>query len=141
MIKELGWYVKENDILRLATETSADSSKIYYAEPELYVKVDSLRSQLIFSIDKDDIPTTYTLDDILKFEPNSSIGNFDTIKKKIRELDLDEEYSYTFVPNKNDLIINPLEAKSFFNPNHIYNRYIISQLDFENLDARFTTIR
>lgn len=139
--KELGWYVKENDILKLATETSADSSKIYYAEPELYVKVDSLRSQLIFSIDKDDIPTTYTLDDILKFEPNSSIGNFDTIKKKIRELDLDEEYSYTFVPNKNDLISNPLEAKSFFNPNHIYNRYIISQLDFENLDARFTTIR
>ena len=139
--KELGWYEQTASSYNLSEDEVAYPNKTYYSEPNLYVSLDSIYSELIFTIDKNNKPITYTLDDVFKFEQNPSIGTFDLIREKIQALDVDEEYNYTFVPQSNDLIENPLKAKSFFNKNHIFNKNLIPQLDFDNLDSRFTTIR
>ena len=144
--KEHGWYEKigNNYILTDDTVVSTEDGEItktYYMEPELYVDISEVNSSLEFEIDIDNKPVNYTFDDIFKLEPNSAIGDFNAIKKKVQQLDYDEEYAYTYVPSDNDKIANPLNAKSFYNPNHIYNKFTIPQLDFENLDIKFTTIR
>ena len=150
--KELGWYEANGEYYSLTEDTEVetdefgDITKTYYMEQDLYVDVSKVESSLTFTISHNGQPYTkqsvnYLLDDIFKFEPNSAIGNFDLIREKVQQLDVDEEYAYTYVPSSNDIIENPLEAKSFFNPNHVYNKFTIAQLDFENLDTRFTTIR
>ena len=139
--KELGWYEKTSSSYKLTNDTSMTPNKSYYREPELYVSLVKVDSELVFTIDKADVPVTYTLDDIYKFEPNQEIGTFDVVREKVQALDVDEEYDYTFVPIDNDLIKYPLKAKEFFKVNHIFNKNIIAQLDFDNIDFRFTTIR
>lgn len=145
---ELGWYERSGVSYKLTHDTEVQTdeygeiTKDYYMEPELYVEVSKIISSLVFSITKegepfDESPITYSLDDIFKFEPNSALGDFDMIRKKVQELDVDDEYAYTFVPSSNDLIENPLDPKAFYETNHIYNNFTIPQLDFENLNIRF----
>ena len=80
------------------------------------------------------------LNDIFKYEENKNFGkSFSMIKNKINQLDDEGIYNYTFKPNSNDLISNPLDPKEFFNPNHPFNKFTIAQLDFDNLEYRFIT--
>ena len=58
-----------------------------------------------------------------------------------RRLDVDKEYNYTFIPKSNDLITNPLDPKSFWSSNHVYNSFIIPQLNFDNLNCRYVTTK
>ena len=46
-----------------------------------------------------------------------------------------------FVPKSNDLIENPLDPKMFWNSNHVYNEFIIPQLNFDELNFRYTTTK
>ena len=143
--KEEKWYEPSGSSYKLTEDTEVVAGKTYYTEPELYVAISDVESSLIFSVTRngepfDSEPVTYTLDDIFKFEPNSAIGNFKAIREKVQQLDTDEEYAYTYVPSDNDKIENPLKPESFFNTNHVYNSFVIPQLDFENLDTRFITV-
>ena len=87
-------------------------------------------------------PITYTILDVFKYEPNDMLGDeFDTIREKIKRLDVDEEFNYMFKPSSNDLIENPLNAKEFFNSNHVYNNFIIPQLNFDELTCKYITTK
>ena len=135
------WYEETPDGYLLSEDESPVEGKIYKCEPSLYVPLSDVTSKLIFTIDKVDKPYTYVIEDIFKFRPNQELEDFELIREKIKRLDVDNEYNYTFIPKNNDLISNPLVPKSFFNTNHIYNKYIIPQMDFDELDARFITTR
>ena len=139
---ESKWYYKDNGEYLLTTIADIEPREgvEYYREPELYVAMTDIDSSIEFTIDKTDKPYTYVIEDLFKFEPNE-IGDFELVREKIRKLDYEDEYNYTFTPKNNDLIINPLLAKSFFNTNHIYNGYIIPQLDFDNVEIRFITTK
>ena len=143
---EEGWYEKNNsNYYFLSTDSSIDDSKTYYKEKDFYVNLLSITSNLVFDIYTETIPQgtiTYTILDVFKYNNNSALGDgFDTIRNKIRQLDVDGEYNYMFIPLPSDKIENPLSPKSFFALNHVYNPFIIPQLDFDNLNFRFTTTK
>lgn len=47
----------------------------------------------------------------------------------IPRFDKDNIFNYTYQVHEDDLIEDPLDAASFMNPNHIYNKFTICQLD------------
>lgn len=143
---EEGWYDKIEDVAGdyyvVTQDTSYDGGKVYYKEPELYVSLSDVKSYLNFTIDDDSAPATYSILDIFKYENNPALGNgFNDIREKIKQLDVDEEFNYMFTPTANDLIENPLDPKSFWNSNHVYNNFIIPQLNFDNLSTRYITTK
>ncbi len=96
------------------------------------------------TVDLDDIknPITYTILDVFKYNNNDDLGDsFDEIRNKIKLLDRDEEYNYMFIPTDNDLIKNPLTPKSFFNSNHVFNKFTIPQMNFDALDYKYITTK
>ena len=143
---EFKWYYYENNDesgdLKLTTTDDIEPREgiNYYREPNLFVALTDLDSAIKFSINKNDRAYTYIIEDIFKFEPND-IGDFGLIREKVRKLDYDNEYNYTFTPKNNDLISNPLLAKSFFNTNHIFNDFMIPQLDTDDIEIRFITTK
>lgn len=135
---EMHWYVKEGDVYRLYAE--GDTGTLY-REKEFYAGATKLDSTITFSINipvEFMEPVTYIIDDIFKFTNNKLFGNsFDILKDKLVKLDVDDEYNYAYIPNENDLIQNPLEAKTFWNTNHIFNKFTIAQLDFDSLECKY----
>ncbi len=63
---------------------------------------------------------------------------FNIIVNKIELLDKDRLYDFSYVVDKDILIENPLESNSFMNPNHIYNKFTICQMDTQNSDVYIT---
>lgn len=63
---------------------------------------------------------------------------FNIIVNKIELLDKDRLYDFSYVVDKDVLIENPLESNSFMNPNHIYNKFTICQMDTQNSDVYIT---
>lgn len=58
------------------------------------------------------------------------------ISSAINSQDKKSEFDYTYQIDEEDLISNPLDPSSFYNTNHIYNKYIISQLDINNINIK-----
>ena len=144
--KEEGWYEYINDngnmIYILSEDTSVENEKNYYKEPDFYVNISDVSSYLDFKIDDNTAPRTYTILDIFKYNENPIFGGeFNTVLEKIKALDTDEQFNYMFKPSANDLIENPLEPKSFWNSNHVYNDFIIPQLNFDKLNCRYITTK
>ena len=146
--KSMGWYEEDSDIFILTSDTSKVSGKTYYKEPNLYVNISDVSSSLNFQIWETlgspytSSPVIYSILDIFKYENNPDLGSgFNYIREKIKRLDKDEEYNYMFVPKSNDLIENPLDPKMFWNSNHVYNEFIIPQLNFDELNFRYTTTK
>lgn len=139
-----GWYEfygSERTYI-LTSDTEVVINKKYYKEPDLYVSIYNTSSILSFNIDSSDKALTYIINDIFKYNPNQDLGSgFEAIKEKIKRLDDKGQYNYAFVPKDNDLISNPLEPRSLWNVNHIFNKYTIPQLDFDKLDFRFITTK
>ena len=123
-----GWYEKHpTKGWIFSHDTEVVASKTYYTDVDTYIAIDEIESSLSFTIDKTDKTYTYTIDDIFKFTPNSELGDFETLKTRIHRLDIDREYNYTYTPQDNDLISNPIRVKSFFNTNHIFNNFITAK--------------
>lgn len=145
--KENGWYERVSSAssiyeYKLTTDTTRNPSKTYYKEPDLYVSRYNTSSVLIFEIDNSSKPLTYVINDIFKYAPNEALGEgFSAIKEKIKRLDNENQYNYAFIPKDNDLIPNPLLPRSFWNKNHVFNKYTIPQLDFDNIECRFITTK
>lgn len=145
---EEGWYeyILDNGywFYELSTDAvMADANtKTYYKEPDLYVSISDVNSYLRFTIDDNKAPRTYTILDVFKYNQNPAFGSeFDTVLEKIKALDTDEQFNYMFKPSANDLIENPLDPKSFWNSNHVYNSFIIPQLNFDELNCRYITTK
>ena len=146
-IEGINYYEKTETKLNdfVTNQDTFTDDKTYY----LLIDIDSAENnyQLEFTFIGDSSVTEIKLilNDIFKFEKNSSLvdaGVFDEIFEKMKRLDTDTVYNYTFQPDENDLIENPLDPKSFWNKNHVYNSYVIPQLDLssaDNIDYRFIT--
>lgn len=51
------------------------------------------------------------------------------ILSKVQELDINNIFKYNFEVDDNDKILNPLQADTFFNSNHIFNQFTIGEGD------------
>ena len=141
------WY-ETTDItsfVKLTFDTKPVWGKTYYKDKEYYVPKSNFDTPVLkidasSTIDINVNTVSIILNDIFKYEENETFGkSFNIIKNKINQLDDEGIYNYTFKPNSNDLISNPLDPKEFFNPNHPFNKFTIAQLDFDNLEYRFIT--
>lgn len=89
-------------------------------------------TQLQFVFDGMDEMGYLELDDLTKCVPNSAFEqNYgispDVIEKLIPEYDYHGYFKYNVKVEVDKLIEDPLEAKTFFNENHVCNRYTIPQ--------------
>lgn len=62
----------------------------------------------------------------LKYIPTADLAKDVAL---VRMFDSDDIFDYTYEVSADKLISDPLEAKQFLNPNHIYKKYTICQLD------------
>lgn len=137
------WYEIESDLYVPTEDTTYTSTKTYYKEKEFFIPQAQMNPTLNFIVSGlGTMPAIYIVRDIFKYNNNPNLSDsFEAIKKRIIGLDEDDEYNYTFTPEGNDLIVNPLDPKSFWNSNHVYNKFIIPQLDFDNLNYKFITTK
>jgi hypothetical protein len=123
--------------------------KVYFKDKEFYIPTDVLsdpqlriNAENLFTNVNSDI-VYIIFDDIYKYNNNPIFTKevFNDLKEKVGKLDVDDKYNYTFKPDKNSDIEDPLNPLSFFEANHPFNKYVISQLDLDNLSFRFPAIR
>ena len=79
------------------------------------------------------------LNDIFKYDINHNFDDttFKMISTHIRNMDKENKFNYTHVPNDDEVIENPLSPYSFWDKNHVYNQFTIAQLDADNITVRF----
>ena len=67
---------------------------------------------------------------------------YEKIYEKIRSLDCNNKFNYTYVVNEDEKIVDPLDSKSFLDLNHPYNAYTICQINTATLanDLQITNI-
>lgn len=58
-----------------------------------------------------------------------SKGSYEAVLHRLINLDTENQFDYTYIVDEDELILNPLDAKSFFDSNHILNKCTIAQLD------------
>ena len=75
---------------------------------------------------------------IEKNEYNMTEGDYYRLLNKIMELDINKKYNYAYIVDEDEEIENPLDAESFVDPNHIFNKFTICQMDTENTDIYIT---
>lgn len=66
-------------------------------------------------------------------------GTYQAVLHHLMNLDTENKFDYTYVVDDDELVLNPLDAKSFFNEHHILNKYTISQLDTANTRTYITS--
>ena len=73
----------------------------------------------------------FTFRNLFKFKPSDNITKeyYNRILKLIQRYDPDNVFNYTYQVNEDDLIEDPLNARAFLNPKHIFNQATICQLD------------
>lgn len=118
-----------------------DKSKIYY----LYIdNQDASMSKLVVNTPKNTSETVLTFGDLFKYENVYDDFIHGELLEKIIKFDKDTIFNYTYQPADNELIENPVEPKSFWDKNHVYNPYTIAQLNTsstDNINYRFITSR
>lgn len=118
------------------------SSGIHY----LYMKLEDEKPKTL-SIEISEYIDTYTvtISDCYRYEPPEGMTReyFDKIYKLINVLDNEKHaFDYTIEIGDDENIENPLSAKSFFNSNHIYNKFTICQFDTsKNTNIRVAGIK
>lgn len=65
-------------------------------------------------------------------------GDFYRLLQKVKELDVNNKYNYTYVVDKDEEIKNPLNAESFLDSNHIFNKFTICQMNTGTTDIYIT---
>lgn len=142
------WYEMSGSDYILTEDESPVSDKDYYRDLMFFIPINKVDSKINFSITKKNVDkdepyedaVTYIIKDVFRFSKNELLGDesYDILLNHMKRLDENEDYNFTFVPNSNDLITNPLEPRAFWNHNHIYRPFTIAQLDFDNIDYKFT---
>ena len=151
-------------------DTTPDSTKTYYTRKDYRLRYEEAvadyatgattfignKSYFLY-IDTEDVthatalaftsnsstPSVIVLGDSFKFTESALLADvFDEIFTKVKALDSEAVYNYTFQPSENDLIENPLLPRTFWDKNHVYNSNIIAQLNLnsaDNINYRFIT--
>jgi len=118
-----------------------DKSKVYY----LYIdNQDASMSKLFVNAPKNTSETVLIFGDLFKYENVYDDFIHEELLEKIIKFDKDTIFNYTYQPADNELIENPVEPKSFWDKNHVYNPYTIAQLNTsstDNINYRFITSR
>lgn len=146
-----GWYEQKgsdpNYYYVLSTDTTLDTTKTYYKDKDFYLPITAVEAPVL-KIDAynpliliDDVQVSIVLGDTYKYENNDTFSDvtFVELKNKLRRLDDEGLYNYAFKPDSNEEVKDPLKPSSFFETNHPFNKFTIAQLDFDNLECRFTT--
>lgn len=68
---------------------------------------------------------------IYAYEDNSLMP-LSSIIDEVKLYDPNKKFDYTYIVDPDIEIVNPLEATSFFNINHIFNKFVIPQIDTES---------
>lgn len=144
---ETGTYFRLDHYYTISSDTVADLHKTYYRDMDFYVSNDVVKSPVlkinadnpIENIEEDQVLIIFG--DTYRYIKNPLLSDelFCEVKEKIRRLDDEGLYNYAYKPDSNDLIKDPLVPSSYFESNHPFNKFTIAQLDFDNLDCRFTT--
>ena len=131
----------------MSTDTTLDTTKTYYKDKDFYLPITAVEAPVL-KIDAynpliliDDVQVSIVLGDTYKYENNDTFSDvtFVELKNKLRRLDDEGLYNYAFKPDSNEEVKDPLKPSSFFETNHPFNKFTIAQLDFDNLECRFTT--
>ncbi|MBO7697150.1 MAG: hypothetical protein J6Y28_04590 [Acholeplasmatales bacterium] len=67
-----------------------------------------------------------------RFEASTRLSK---ILALIKLFDVDNIFDYTYVGDSNSIVRDPLNANSFMDVNHIFNKYTICQLDTDSLSG------
>ena len=133
--------VSGNALPDIAGETSFDNSKVYY------IPISSSPTSRIFTFEftldtaaTEDTAVSATVYQLFKYSRSTILttAQYNAILAVMQSLDINNDFDYTYIPDETKQIINPLSANSFFNPNHIFNRATISQIDTGNINLRLT---
>ena len=108
-----------NAILKLVVN-SIPAGNAYHT---LFITVSDHTSDVTITISN---PFKYTKQDYM------SEFQFELLEHEISYWDQNHIFNYMYQPNEDDAIINPLLPASFLEVNHIFNHYIICQLDTYN---------
>ena len=108
------------------TSENAGGQDIYGYKTAIFVTATSVAAPTSIFIEK---VFRYRFDDT-----NANEIDMDAVSDKIKYLLRYSEYpfDYTYQIPKNDVIVNPLQAESFFNVGHVLHPYMICQLDTTN---------
>ena len=112
--------------LKIDSENISDESKLFFIWPETLTPTDKdiIKIAPLFR---------YSLFEGNERNPNSpdfsSTYNIteQEILSKVQELDINNIFKYNFEVDDNDKILNPLQADTFFNSNHIFNQFTIGE--------------
>lgn len=125
----------------------ASKTKLFNEEKTYYLYVDNTQESfqsMFFKTPKTIDETTIFLGDLFKYENVYDDFIHEELLEKIIKFDKDTIFNYTYQPADNELIENPVEPKSFWDKNHVYNSYTIAQLNTsstDNINYRFITSR
>ena len=63
---------------------------------------------------------------------------FASLKSKILQLDTKRVFDFAYDVDEDTLVENPLDPNSFLDPNHIFNKFTICQMDTPRLTVFIT---
>ena len=114
-----------------SSQTDLKEQRTYYLTFEVTDDRISSNHQLTVSRTLSNEEITITLQNPFLYTHTDDINDeyFERILLLIPRLDKDNVFNYTYQVNDDELIIDPLDAASFLNPNHIFNKFTICQFD------------
>ena len=114
-----------------STQTDLKGQRTYYLTFEVKDDTISSNHQLTVTRTMSTEEVTITLQNPFLYTHPDSISEeyFERMLTLIPRFDVDNIFNYTYQVDDDELIANPLEAASFLNTNHIYNKFTICQFD------------
>ena len=121
----------EKDNLTIKFENQqGDESTIFFGYMKKVLEVNSSE------INSEDIGINYYKYSITD---NSNLNKvIDKVETKASSLNTIYDWSYE--PDIKNKVLQPLSARSYFNPNHIYNKCTISKIDFDNSSIKVNSL-
>lgn len=114
-----------------STQTDLKGQRTYYLTFEVTDDTITSNHQLTVTRTMSTEEVTITLQNPFLYTHPDSISEeyFERMLTLIPRFDVDNIFNYTYQVDDDELIENPLEAASFLNTNHIYNKFTICQFD------------
>lgn len=111
-------------------EEDFSASKVHYvvintlSTNEQYIRIGIVRNN-----ETDGKKETITLGNMFKCTKSDICKKYNP-EADLRKFDYNNEFNYTYQPDKNVVIDNPLSSESFTHSEHIYNPFTISQIGY-----------
>lgn len=114
-----------------SSQTDLKEQRTYYLTFEVTDNKITSNHQLTVSRTLATEEITITLQNPFLYTHTDTINDeyFERMLLLIPRFDRDNVFNYTYQVDEDELIEDPLEAASFLNPNHIFNKFTICELD------------